>query len=88
MGSLTILLLFERVLRDRTSDTVFGVDVGYLPQSYFDFGKVVAREMNYLFLTDSISFARGVIVLGVMIIIVEAINWVLCKIRSKQRFFA
>lgn len=88
MGSLTILLLFERVLRDRTSDTVFGVDVGYLPQTYFDFGKVAAHEMNYLFLTDSISFARGIIILGVLIMIVEAINWGLCKIRSKQRFFA
>ncbi|MCM2676274.1 hypothetical protein [Alkalicoccobacillus plakortidis] len=88
LGVTTCLLLFERLFRDRTSDTVLGIDVGYLPQIYFDFGKVAAGEMNYLFLTDSISFTTGMVALLGLVVVVEALLLVISKLISKQRFYS
>ncbi|TSB47355.1 hypothetical protein [Alkalicoccobacillus porphyridii] len=88
LGVTSFILLFERVFRDRTSETVLGIDVGYWPQTYIDFGKIAAGEMNYLFMTDSITFISGLVILLLTVVMVEGLLLTLSKIITKERYYA
>lgn len=87
LGSFFVLF-FEKLYFDRRMQGIFGIPLGFFPQTYFDYGKVVAGEKSYLLNTDSITVARGLLVLGVMILLIEGGLWVTATFQTRQKFIA
>ncbi|GEL78499.1 hypothetical protein [Tenuibacillus multivorans] len=83
----TIILLSEFIYYDRTVKELFGLDLSYFPQTYFDFGKVVANEKNYLFNVETITYSQGLIVIFITIIIVEILLYTMTKLITKRKFY-
>lgn len=40
----TVLLFSERIYYSRTLNELFGVDISYFPQTYFDFGRIISGK--------------------------------------------
>ena len=80
------VVLFEKLYFDRRMQTLLGAPLGYFPQTYFDYGKVVAGEKNFLLNTDSISIQRGLIVLAVTVLAVEIMLWFTASVQTRQKY--
>lgn len=83
----TILLFSERIYYSRTTTELFGIDISYFPQTYFDFGRIISGEKYYLLHLESITYERGIIVLLSTIIIIEIILFIISRIVNKRRFY-
>ncbi|MGP4072028.1 hypothetical protein ACTWQB_05685 [Piscibacillus sp. B03] len=83
----TALLFSERLYFDRSTRDLFGIDLSYFPQTFFDIGKVVTLEKNYLINTDTITFTQGLIVLIITILIIEILLWVTTRFINQRSFF-
>lgn len=79
-------LLFEKLYFSRTTRDIFGIDISHFPQTYFDFGKVISGEKNFLVNTGTISAEKGLFVLLLTILSVEILLSVAASIRNRQRF--
>ncbi|UJF15480.1 hypothetical protein LZ578_11000 [Jeotgalibaca sp. MA1X17-3] len=80
------LLLFEQLYFSRTTRKILGIPIGYFPQTYFDYGKVITGEKNYLMNTGSITYDRGLFVLIVSTIVLEGILAFTTHWRTRQKF--
>ncbi|MGG0642425.1 hypothetical protein ABE021_00585 [Sporosarcina gallistercoris] len=85
--SSTLVIFSERLFDARTTREILGIDISYFPQTYFDFGKIVTGEKNFLLNTETISLAKGVVVLLVTAAIIEAVLFVLSRIVNKRRLY-
>ncbi|MFD1848537.1 hypothetical protein [Oceanobacillus bengalensis] len=83
----TIMLVSERIYFTRTTRELFGIEISNFPQTYFDFGKVITGEKNFLVNVNTITFEKGLLVLGLSLIMVELILIVVSRLISKRRFF-
>ncbi len=83
----TIILLSERLYFSRTLREIFGIDISYFPQTYFEFGKVVSGDKNFLVNLETITFAKGIIVLLITIVVIEVILFMVSRIVNKRRFY-
>ncbi|MCT1901618.1 hypothetical protein [Oceanobacillus sojae] len=83
----TVFLFSERIYYSRTTTELFGIDLSYFPQTYFDFGRVISGEKYYLVHLESITYQQGIIVLLSSIVILEIILFVVSQVISKRRFY-
>lgn len=83
----TVLLFSERIYYSRTLNELFGVDISYFPQTYFDFGRIISGEKYYLVHLESITYEKGIIVLLCTLFAVEIILFIVSRIISKRRFY-
>src|SRR5699024_794288 len=79
-------LLFERLYFNRTTRDIFGSDISNFPQTYFDFGKVISGEKNFLLNTGTVTVEKGLLVLLLTVVGVELLLAVTAYLRSRQRF--
>ena len=83
----TFVIFSERLYDTRTTRDILGIDISYFPQTYFDFGKIVTGEKNFLLNTETITLAKGIIVLLVTAAIIEAVLFVLSRVVTKRRLY-
>ncbi|MFJ7936497.1 hypothetical protein [Sporosarcina sp. NPDC096371] len=83
----TIVLFSERLYYSRTLREIFGIEVSYFPQTYFEFGKVVSGDKNFLVNLDTITYVKGIIVLMITIVIIEGVLYMVSRIINKRRFY-
>ncbi|MHA6253276.1 ABC transporter permease subunit [Oceanobacillus sp. CAU 1775] len=83
----TVLLFSERIYYSRTLTELFGIDISNLPQTYFDFGRVISGEKYYLVSLEAITYEKAIIVLLVTILIVEVLLFLMSRIITKRRFY-
>ncbi|WP_432357764.1 hypothetical protein [Sporosarcina sp. UB5] len=83
----SFILFLDRLFVSRTTRELFGIDISFYPQTYFDFGKIVDGEKNFLLNTETISYMKGIIVLLVTVAVIELVIFILSKIINKRRFY-
>ncbi|MCM3759129.1 hypothetical protein M3197_16965 [Sporosarcina aquimarina] len=83
----TFVIFSERLYDARTTRDILGIDISYFPQTYFDFGKIVTGEKNFLLNTETITLAKGVIVLLIASAIIETVLFVLSRVVTKRRLY-
>ncbi len=83
----TVLLFVERIYYFRTTTELFGIDLSYFPQTYFDFGRVISGEKYYLIHLESITYQQGIIVLLSSIVVLEIILFVISRAINKRKFY-
>lgn len=83
----SLILFSEQLYFSRTSRELFGIDISYFPQTYFDFGKIVTGEKNFLLNTETITYVKGIIVLLITIAIIECVLLLVSRIVNKRRFY-
>lgn len=79
-------LLFERLYFSRTTRHLLGIDISQFPQTYFDFGKVITGEKNFLINIGTISVEKGLISLLVLVVIVEMILAGVTYYQTRQKY--
>jgi len=83
----SVILFSDRLFVSRTTREIFGRDISFFPQTYFDFGKIVNGDKNFLLNTESITYIKGIVVLFVTIAVIEFVLFILSKIINKRRFY-
>ncbi|WOV86879.1 hypothetical protein QWT69_13510 [Sporosarcina oncorhynchi] len=83
----SLLLFSERLYYTRSTRDLFGKDIGLFPQTYFDFGKIIDGEKNFLLNTETIHYAKGIIILLITYLIIEVILLIVSLIMNKRRFY-
>ena len=83
----TLLLLSERLYFERSTRELFGKDISLFPQTYFDFGKIIDGEKNFLLNVETITYAKGIIVLFITYLVIEVILFIVSLIINKRRFY-
>ncbi|KMK78151.1 hypothetical protein [Alkalihalobacillus pseudalcaliphilus] len=83
----SLVLFLETFYFTRTTRELFGIDVSFFPQTYFDFGKVVTGEKNFLINVESITYTKGIVVLLISILVVEVTLFIMAKWINKRRFY-
>lgn len=83
----SVLLFIERIYYSRTLRELFGLDISYFPQTYFEFGKVITGEKNFLINMETIQYEKGITVLIISVLVVEIILLATSRIINKRRFY-
>ncbi|WP_432359952.1 hypothetical protein [Sporosarcina sp. UB5] len=83
----SLLLFSERLYFTRSTRELFGKDISLFPQTYFDFGKIIDGEKNFLLNTETITYAKGIIVLLITYLVIEVILFIVSLIINKRRFY-
>ncbi|WP_339251465.1 hypothetical protein NSQ43_14960 [Sporosarcina sp. FSL W8-0480] len=83
----SLILFSERLYYNRSSRELFGKDIGLFPQTYFDFGKIIDGEKNFLLNTETITYAKGILVLLITYLLIEVILFIVSLIINKRRFY-
>ncbi|WP_404458770.1 hypothetical protein [Oceanobacillus kapialis] len=83
----SIALISEQLYYSRTLRDLNGIEISYFPQTYFDFGKIVTGEKNFLVNLESITYGKGMLVLLLTIVVIECILFLVSRIVSKRRFY-
>ncbi len=83
----TFTLLFSLLYYGDETTELLGIDLSWFPQTYFHFGDFVTgyTEAN---IQAPIPYTRGLIVLGVTIVVIEAVTYLMTKINTRQKFLA
>jgi len=81
------LVLFQFIYYGSDTTELLGVDISFLPQTYFDFGKVITGRLEQqLGATIPTIFTRGLLVLGITILVVEIFVYLSSKKITRQEF--
>lgn len=80
-------LFVEQFYFTRTTRTVGGIETSLFPQTYFDFGKVVTGEKNFLLNVETITMTKGMTVLLITLLLLEVCVWILSRVINKRRFY-
>lgn len=83
----SLLLFSDRLFVSRTTREIFGKDISFFPQTYFDFGKIVNGDKSFLLNTETITYMKGIVMLLVTIAVIELMLFILSKIINKRRFY-
>ncbi|MCM3711219.1 hypothetical protein [Sporosarcina luteola] len=83
----SLLLFSDRLFVSRTTREIFGKDISFFPQTYFDYGKIVTGDKNFLLNTETITYMKGIFVLLITIAVIELVLFILSKIINKRRFY-
>lgn len=83
----TILLFAERIYFSRTKKTIFDIEISHFPQTYFEFGKVITGEKNFLVNLETITFDKGMLVLLITLLMIEVVLFAVSRIINKRRFY-
>jgi hypothetical protein len=83
----SVILFSERIYYSRTLTKLFGIDISNLPMTYFDFGRIISGEKQYLVHLESITFGKGIIVLLCTIAVLEVTLFIVSRVITKRRFY-
>ncbi|MCG3088740.1 hypothetical protein [Sporosarcina cyprini] len=83
----SLFLFSERLYFTRSTRELFGKDISLFPQTYFDFGKIINGEKNYLLNTETILYSKGILVLLITYLVIEIILFFVSLIINKRRFY-
>ncbi len=83
----SLILFSERLYFTRSTRELFGKDISLFPQTYFDFGKIMDGEKNYLLNTETITYAKGILVLLITYFVIEVILFIVSNVINKRRFY-
>ena len=83
----SLFLFSERLYFSRTLRELFGIEISNFPQTYFEFGKVISGEKNFLVNIETVTYAKGLIVLISAIVIIECVLFIVSRIINKRRFY-
>lgn len=83
----SVILFMEKIYYSRSLRELFGIEVSNLPQTYFEFGKIVTGEKNYLLNIETVTYSKGLFVLLATIIILEILLFAVSRIMNKRRFY-
>lgn len=83
----TLVLFSERLYFSRSLRELFGIDISYFPQTYFEFGKVVTGEKNFLVNLETITYGKGIIILLLSVLVIECMLFIVSRIVNKRRFY-
>lgn len=83
----SLILFSDRLFVSRTTREIFGKDISFFPQTYFDFGKIVNGDKSFLLNTETITYMKGIVVLLATIAAIELVLFILSKIINKRRFY-
>ncbi|WP_042224263.1 hypothetical protein [Oceanobacillus manasiensis] len=84
----TIVLFSQQFYYSRIKKSLFGMDVSNFPQTYFEFGNVVKGEKIFLLNLDTITYAKGITVLLITVVLIEITLFFVSKLIKKRRFYA
>lgn len=82
------LLFGELLYLNRTTRSLWGIPISRFPQTYFDYGKVITGAKNFLINTGTITFATGLTVLAITVLIVELGVYLASRRVDRQTFLA
>ena len=83
----TVILFSEQIYFNREARKLFGIDIHLFPQTYFDFGKVINGDKNFLLNLNTISFEQGFIILIFTILALEVLIFIVSRIFNKIYFY-
>lgn len=83
----TAILFSERIYFSRTLRDLFGIEISYFPQTYFDFGKIITGEKNFLVNLETITYGKGILVLMITLLALEIVLFAVSRIVNKRRFY-
>ncbi|RPF52237.1 hypothetical protein [Aquisalibacillus elongatus] len=83
----TFFLISEIIYSSRTTRELFGIELQYFPQTYFDVGQSITFEKNFLINVDNINFQQGITVLLITLFIIEILFFLTSKWITRQKFF-
>ena len=83
----SLILFSERIYFTRSTQELFGKDISLFPQTYFDFGKIIDGQKNFLLNTETITYAKGIFVLLITYVIIEIILYIVALIINKRRYY-
>jgi len=83
----SLILFSDRLFVSRTTREIFGKDISFFPQTYFDFGKIVIGDKSFLLNTETITYTKGIIVLLISLAIIELVLYILSRLINKRRFY-
>lgn len=83
----SLILFLERFYFSRTTRELFGIDISYFPQTYFDIGNVLTGEKNFLVNIESITYTKGIVILLIAFVLIEILVFFMSKIVSKRQFY-
>lgn len=83
----SLLLFSERFYYARDKRTLFNIGIENFPQSFFDFGKIVTGEKNFLLNMNTLTYEKGIMLIIISLIVVELLLFISTKIVTRDRFF-
>lgn len=83
----SLLLFSERFYYARDARTLFGFGIENFPQTFFDFGKIITGEKNFLINMSTLTYGKGILIMFISFILVEVLLFLSMKIVTKDRFF-
>lgn len=83
----TFTLLFPFLYYGEETIELLGIHLSWFPQTYFHFGEAVTGLVEQT-LNQTIPLSRGILVLGVTILVLEGLNFGLSKLITRQKFLA
>lgn len=83
------MILFQFIYYGSDSAELLEMNITWLPQTYIDFGKVLTGRLEeQLLIAIPNIFNRGLIVLGVTILVIEGLIYASSKIITRQKFMS
>lgn len=83
----TFTLLFSLLYYGEETTELLGIDLTWFPQTYFHFGHFVTGMVEATIETP-IPYSRGLIVLCVTVLIIEAFTYLVTRFITRQKFLA
>lgn len=83
----SLLLFSERFYYARDKQKLFNIGIENFPQTFFDFGKIITGEKNFLLYMNKLTYEKGLIMMVMTLILVELFLFLSTKIVTKDRFF-
>ena len=83
----SLILFSERLYFTRTLRDLFGIEISHFPQTYFEFGKVITGQKNFLVNLETITYAKGYLLFIITILLIELLLVVVSRVINKQRFY-
>ena len=83
----SLILFSERIYFTRELREIGGIEISYLPQTYFEFGKVITGAKNFLVNLETITYSRGYFLFLIAIVVIELLLILISRIVNKQRFY-
>ncbi|MCC5894009.1 MAG: hypothetical protein JJU16_00975 [Alkalibacterium sp.] len=83
----TFTLLFSLLYYGDETTELLGIELSWFPQTYFHFGDFVTGYTEGM-MQVPVPYARGLIVLGVTILIIEGLIYMSTKVVTRQKFLA
>lgn len=82
-----LALVSERFYYTREKRELFGLEIDNFPQTYFDVGKIVTGEKNFLVNLESITYVKGMTVLLITFVAIEIAVFLFTRIINRRRFY-